>query len=500
MHRIRYLVGLLTLALAIASAFWIVGLLRSMDERPGLPLQIEFRDARGLRAGADVRFRGVTVGTVRNVLVSGDGGKAVAHVLIEPTGAPHARVHSAFWIVTPRFTGLTGGATGLDTLVRDSYIAFHTPAEPASPLMPGSLLTGRERPPANAEPDVLEDIEHGDLLMTLLVPENHGLRAGAPVIFRGMQTGDVRSVQLAPAGTHVEMTLRIARRHRQTVTDKTQFWVARPQLTGALFSGFTVTDVSALLTPYIGYYGEPGQGVLVQDGYRAAAVALRPSGEPSAVPGEALRQKAAPARAEPVTTIVVRITYAAIERDTFSPDDPILRHGSGVLFRDGSGRALVVTARSLVDGAYTEKDVFGGDPDIEDERLTVMLPSGAVLRAGRIWVDPAGRDLAVLALDEAPPELVGTPANLLAFAGVADGGASAGAEVLVRAAGPDGQPLPSEPLAGGGSSAGGTNAAEATHGAAAVVGDQVIGIVGRDPKGRALVTALELVPGDLRPR
>ena len=127
MHRIRYLIGSLTLIAALLGAVQIVRILRSLDERPGMPLQLEFRDARGLRAGADVRYRGVTVGTVRSVTIAGDGGKAVASVLLEPAGAAQACVNSSFWIVTPRF-GLTGGATGLDTLVRDSYIAFHTPA------------------------------------------------------------------------------------------------------------------------------------------------------------------------------------------------------------------------------------------------------------------------------------------------------------------------------------------------------------------------------------
>ena len=58
------------------------------------------------------------------------------------------------------------------------------------------------------------------------------------MIFRGQQTGDVRSVELAPDGTHVVVSLRIARKHRQTVTDRCQFWVARPAVTGALLSVF----------------------------------------------------------------------------------------------------------------------------------------------------------------------------------------------------------------------------------------------------------------------
>jgi len=488
MHRLRYFIGLLTLALAAVSAIWIVRLLRSYDERPGLTLSVEFRDARGLRGGADVRYRGVTVGTVRSVAISGDGGKAVAQLLIEPTGARHACVNSAFWVVTPRFGGLTGGATGLDTLVRDSYITFHTPTDSGSPLSSGSLLAGSERPPANAEPEVLEDIEHGDLLMTLLVPENHGLVPGSAIIFRGMQTGDVRSVSLAPDGTHVEVQLRIAREYRQTVTDKAQFWVARPHVSGALLSGFTVNDMSALLSPYLNYYVEPGEGVLVQDGYRAAAELARPPIEISTVPTKALK---AEVRRGPVVSdevVLVRVIYAALERDTLSRDDPIQRSGSGVMFLDRSGRTIVITARSLVDGSYTEED-FWGDPEIEDEVLKVYLSDGTVMRAGRVWVDPEGRDLAALVLEDARPDLVGTPSKRIVFDGGTDGPAQ------LRVVGPDGVELPSEQLVDG------APITEENLGGCVVVGGKVAGILGRrTDSSKASVVPLIGLPEDLRPR
>lgn len=486
MHRVRHAVGLLTLVAAAAVAVWIVRLLRGIDERPGVPLRVEFRDARGLRAGAFVRYRGVTVGTVRAVGVSPDGAKAVAYLHLDPAGAEHARVTSTFWIVTPRFAGLTDGATGLDTLVRDSYIAFLTPPDAGTQLPPGSLIVGRERPPASGDSEGLEEIEHGDLLMTLMVPENHGLRSGSAVVFRGVQTGDVRRVSLAPAGTHVEVDLRIANRYRQTVTDRTQFWVARPTLSGALFSGFTLSDISSLLTPFVGYYGEPGKGLAVQNGYRAAAASTRPSIEPAPVPAEALRQ-ATKAAVEKVDALLIgRVSYSAIERDTWSPDDPIHRQGSGLLFRDASGRLLVATARGLVDGSYTEKDLFGSEPEIDDERIQVQLAGGILLRAGRIWVDPGGADLALLSVEDGPPELLGTPVALLDFE------APTGGQPVVWAAAADGAALPAVPF---------SSSAAVELGAAVADGGRVVGVVGVERRtGKVATIPLQRLPADLRPR
>jgi hypothetical protein len=494
MHRVRYLIGSLTLLAAIAGAIWVVRILNSLDDRPGLSLQIEFRDARGLRAGADVRYRGVSVGTVRSVTIAADGGKSVANVLLDPPGAAQACLNSSFWIVTPRFGGITGGATGLDTLVRDAYIAFQTPLERGSPLTGGSLLTGREKPSTQIEPDALEEIEHGDLLMTLMVPENHGLRPGSPVIFRGQQTGDVRSVELAKEGTHVEVQLRIARRFRQTVTDKCAFWVARPALSGALFSGFTVTDMNALLSPYVAYYGEPGKGVMVQDGHRAAAEAARPNLEVSAVPSEALRRAAPKVVVATNDLVLVRIVYAAVEKDTFSADDPVHHEGTGVLYQDQAGRTVVVTARSAVDGSYTETDLFGTRPDIAEEQLKVMLADGTVLRAARVWVEPNGADLATLVLDEVPPDLRGTPLARLQFGGVKEPGSTP--TTLCRA-GADGAPLP--PIELGGND---IPKLDESQGAAVTLGEKVVGIYGRAEAHGAvpIVVSLDLLPQDLRPQ
>lgn len=493
MHRARYLIGVLTLVLTIAGAFWIVRLLQQLDERPGVMIQVEFRNARGLRAGADVRFRGVSAGTVREVAISEDGAKAVVLALLDPSAAAHARINSRFWIVTPRFAGITDGATGLDTLVRDSYLSFHTPDVPGSLLPAGSLIVGSEHPPAKAEGEALDEIQHGDLLMQVLLPENHGLRAGSAVTFRGMKTGEVRGVELAAEGSYVTATVRILRRHRQTVTDKAVFWVARPQLSGALFSGFKVDDVSALLSPYVSYYGDPGQGVPVENGFRAVAQSSRPDFEVAQVPAAALRRPDANGSAKPDDLAVVRIVYEAVEVDTFSANDPVRAEGSGILFLDRAGRPVVVTARSVVDGTFITSDTFGGAADITEEKITVMLPSGTVLHGGRVWVHPDGADLAALVLTDHPVELLGTPTSHLHFATTDE----LSPPFALRRAGADGSAQPATPMRDGEPLPLVDN-----RGGAVLAGGKVFGIYGRtvDDEDLPIVVALNLLPEDLRPQ
>lgn len=492
MNRLRYLLGVMILVAVAMGVVWLAGILSDLDDRPGLPLQIEFRDARGLRAGADVRHRGVTVGKVRSVGLAGDGERAVVRVLLDTSVAPLACLNSSFWVVTPRFGGLTGNTTGLETLVRDAYLAFHTPSTRGTSLAAESLVVGREIPPQDLEPETLEEITHGDLLMKVLVPENHGLRPGSNVVFRGVRTGEVRSVNLSPEGSHVEVVLRVMRKYRQTVTDKSVFWVAKPELSGALLSGFSVTDLPALLAPFVGYFGEAGKGLPVQDGYRAAAVVGRPPLDAGGIPSTALRQSAGQptSGAESDAGIsIVRVVYSAMERRTWGSDRSIDRSGSGLLYMDRSGRHVVLVPRSVVDGSHTQPGWFGGVPKMRDERISILLANGMVLRATRAWSDPNGVDLAVILVEGAPQSLACTSGSSMQLDGEPEYGTAE-----LRWSGPDGLPLPASSMSN-------RTPDKEMLGAVVLIEGRVVGILCRTgPGSEELATvALRLLPADLRP-
>ncbi|GDY01769.1 hypothetical protein LBMAG49_10980 [Planctomycetota bacterium] len=494
MHSTRYLFGLLILLLTTFGAASLWRMFNRAEVQKGISLSVEFHDAHGLRLGADVRYRGVAVGMVSSVQIIADGSSAIVGLQLDPEGAAQACVNSVFWIVSPRFAGLASGISGLDTLVRDTYIAFVTPHERGSLLHKGTVFGGSERPPVQSDKEALAPLIHGDLLMTLLVPENHNLKVGSPVIFRGTTTGEVRSVGLAEDGTHVELELRIAHAYRKTVTDRSAFWVARPQLSGALLTGFSVADVNALLQPFVNYYTRPGEGVMVEDGYCTAAATARPDAESDEVPNSALQPKLKGGQVDNDPVVLVRIVYTAVEQDLFSPSDAVHHEGTGVLFLDGSGRPAVLVPRSAADGNYTESDPFDGDPEIAEEQIKVLVPSGPVLRAHRIWIDPHGRDLAVLVLEDAPPDLRITPADRLSF----DEAKSDGLAAKVRAVRGDGAARPQvdvqlpkvKPDL------------DLYRGGPVQVDGVVIGLYGQRARheSESMIVPLDSVPVDLRPK
>ncbi|MEZ5966612.1 MAG: MlaD family protein [Planctomycetota bacterium] len=490
MTRVRYLVGVATLAATIVGGYLLFDLVRSPDRSQLFTLRIEFKDVRGLRPGADVRYRGVPVGSVRRVDLRPDGERAGIELVLEPAAEKLVRYGSRFWIVSPRFLGLTQGASGLDTLIRDSYVSFATGEDAGPVLNSGSQLVGCERPP-QAVDTATEPIERGDLLMTLLVPENHDLAPGSLVMFRGIPTGELRSVELAADGTHVLLQLRIERQYRQTVTDRSQFWVARPRLSGALLTGLALQDAAALLTPFIGYYTEPGAGVPVPDGHRAAALPDRPDIRVGNIPVETVseRREDAP-RGGDAGLQIVRVFYRAIERDFWSPDDDVAREGSGLLLEDGTGRTVVLTTRSTCDGNYFVTDPFGSRPDIERESIRVALPEGQVLQATRAWTAPEGVDLALLVLQEPPQDLQTSEQGRLDFGPTPP----SEAELVVSAVDTHTKPLVPGPLAG---------VELGKYRGGCVLGQgKVVGILGQvsDRDERPKVVGLAQLPPALRPK
>ncbi|HHI79191.1 MAG TPA: MCE family protein [Planctomycetes bacterium] len=391
-RKIQYLLGL---AFLLALAFGLQQILVAMGEKAGkdrFPMHVLFKSAQGIRPGSQVKYRGVVVGKVGRMHLD-EGGERVRvtlHLLQEARVLMSSRTQ--VWIVRPRMVGWAGELSGLDTLIRESYLRIRCPG--GGKLLPqGSELLGLERPPKSLAESRLEDPKTGDLLATVVLAESFGLRPGVPVRFRGLNIGEVRSVRLQEGGGAVLVEFRVSRTYRPVVKEDSKVWVARPILRGNLLTGATVDNLAAILQPALALGGGSPGSLPASDGQRFVAETEPPKALPRILPLPKGNRPEPPKELGKWLDPVVEVRYRAVEKDLFK-DDPIEEEGKGILYRRGPDH-FVLCPRSLVDGSYILEGNFFDSIQIAEERIRVQLGDGRILPVRRVWVSPKD-DLAVL--------------------------------------------------------------------------------------------------------
>jgi len=204
------------------SAAWIVpviaavcalGLAYRAYSMRGIVVTVQLDRGHGLMPGDDVRYRGISVGKVLGIELTGDAEGVVVRASLTAQPDRLARGGAKFWVVRPE-VGLTG-VGGLDTLVGPRYLA---------------MLPGKGRPQRHfvglPEAPTVDSVEPGDLEIILQAAQRGGVRAGAPVHYRQVPVGTIVSVGLASDGGSVEARLHIRKAYAELIRTRTRFWRA----------------------------------------------------------------------------------------------------------------------------------------------------------------------------------------------------------------------------------------------------------------------------------
>jgi paraquat-inducible protein B len=179
----------------------------------GPSVTITFQDGDGVLPGqTPIRYRGVRVGAVHSLELSGDRQKVKLEARLDHLAASLAREGSQFWIVRPQVSA--AGLTGLQTIVSGPYIQV----EPGNGKKPNEFI-GIEKAP------VAENLRNG-LELILAAPHISTLNAGAPVYTRGLEVGAVESVGFNEDATAVNIRIRIQDKYASLVRQNTVFWNA----------------------------------------------------------------------------------------------------------------------------------------------------------------------------------------------------------------------------------------------------------------------------------
>ena len=306
----------------------------------GPTIAVVFEDGHGLAPDAEVRYRGIAVGTVRAVELDPTDDVVLARIDLGPGADAFARDGARFWIVRPQID-LESGVRGAETLLGPRYVA----ARPGDGK-PRHSFVGLE------EPLVVEETRPGDLRVVLEAPERGNLDAGTPLTYRDVQIGVVLDVGLAGDARSVEATAHVPAQFAPLVRERTEFyfdggvaaeWGSRflflefgGQLTRVLAGG----GVALAIPPDPGPAAPDGRRFVVRPAPEEDWETWNPSiplfggagrfdGDEPAGDGEASTAEPAPARPTPVAA---RLTWrAGIFRSRHSHEGWVLPTSRGLL-------------------------------------------------------------------------------------------------------------------------------------------------------------------------
>ncbi len=175
-------------------------------------ITILFRDAEGLEAGnTAVNYRGAQVGVVKDLALTKNDEYVKVKVRLVSSAKNLARSGSVFWIVRPELK--VGTISGLRTIISGEYVTVQ-PGNGA----PTNSFKGADEPPIPEQPNSLH--------LHLITTELGSLREQSPLIYRGIEVGQVQRYQLSANGADVIVEVLIRGEYAPLVRQNTKFWNA----------------------------------------------------------------------------------------------------------------------------------------------------------------------------------------------------------------------------------------------------------------------------------
>jgi len=199
--------------------------------RGGPTIHIRFDDAAGLEEGkSQLKYRGANLGEVTEVKLAKDRKEVNVTVALESSAAGVACEGSKFWIVKPQ-VGVKE-ISGLRTIVSGDYITVE----------PGN---GKPQDHFEGLPEAPVVEPQGALRIVVFAEKTESLKRQSPVFYRGIQVGEVFSVDLGHASQAVHVVVDIYQHYAPLVRMNSKFWNAGGINASLSLSGLTVAAQSA---------------------------------------------------------------------------------------------------------------------------------------------------------------------------------------------------------------------------------------------------------------
>ncbi len=210
---------------------------------PGLHIKFKTDRLGSLGVGAPIFSRQIQVGSVQTAAMAADGSGVEIGVFILPQYANMVRKNTRFW-----------NASGVR--VDAGLGGIHVETESMLSLLAGgiSMSLPDEEAPLSENGDsfyLYQDFEAAEtsVFVNVQLPSAEGLTKGlSKVMYKGMAVGKLRDIWYDQKKDVVLGRFGIDPRFESFVTDKTHFWVVKPQLSAAGITGLDALVSGAYLT------------------------------------------------------------------------------------------------------------------------------------------------------------------------------------------------------------------------------------------------------------
>ncbi|MCI5149554.1 MAG: MCE family protein [Candidatus Electrothrix sp. MAN1_4] len=194
-------------------------------------LTLEFLHGNNIRPGAQIKYKGIAIGTLVHIWYNPEKDRVFAKAAVQQKFRRLFRQTTEFWLVQP--TVNLSGVKHLETLFSGAYLD----------LLPGNGALRTHFAVRDAEPEISSP---GPGLHLILEAERIGsLKKGSPIYYRQVEIGSITGIELGPTAQMVWIHVVIAPQYTPLVRRTSRFWNAGGvKVIAGLFSGVSVETES----------------------------------------------------------------------------------------------------------------------------------------------------------------------------------------------------------------------------------------------------------------
>ena len=172
----------------------------------GQKITITFDDANGITTDSPIIYRGTVVGRVEGIALHANATKVVVQARLQKSAAILAKEHTKWWVVRPSVS--LQGVQGLETIVGPRYITVL----PGDGKVTYTFVGSKNAVPMNGK------------LFTLVTTSADNISVGAPLFYRGIEVGEVASIELADNASTVRLHCNVQLQYAPLIRTNTKFW------------------------------------------------------------------------------------------------------------------------------------------------------------------------------------------------------------------------------------------------------------------------------------